>query len=580
MIVMFLIVITPLYALGAEMNSWGASIVKRVTDKSLQSMVRFYQTSLENEIDRIERLQREYVNDEDLAALAITPEALTEFQTTTAIIRLQERLKLMKESSQYIENVSAHIPGIGKTVSTEELVSDLSGEQLDILKQAAAGPRNSRFYYDGKHVLLREYYPNKFFSDGRNPMFVLELTLSAQALMLYLEQLTEYEGGGAALLHADWQYVSTGDEEAFSSLSRGALQAIKREQGLAPQGTALLSGRGTVQERHFFTMTSYVESLGISLFVFIPEKAVLGPLERYRIYMWCITGAALIIVSFFSFYLYRAVHRPLTLLVRSFRKVESGNLSVSISYKSNDEFHYLYEQFNHMVSHLNKLIYEVYEQKIHLQRSELKQLQSQINPHFLYNSFYLLYRMTKAYDCENAMNFTKYLGDYFQYVTRSGSEEVQLIQEFQHVRAYAEIQAIRFSNRMTHEIRDPLPELAALRVPRLILQPIVENAYNHGFSTPAQGLRLTVYTEPAEQEQGSQMAAIVVEDNGVGMPLSELERWERLFAGTETPGDTTGMLNVHLRLRLKYGKLAGISLSFRDGGGLRVRLLFPVHEEL
>lgn len=152
----------------------------------------------------------------------------------------------------------------------------------------------------------------------------------------------------------------------------------------------------------------------------------MGPLDHYQVYLYLISLCALIVIILFSIYVYRIIHRPLSRLVRAFRKVESGDLQVELTYKSSDEFHYLYAQFNNMVAHLKKLIFEIYEQKIRTQQSELKQLQSQINPHFLYNSFYLLYRMTKAQDFENSTRFTKYLGDYFQYMTRNGSEEVPL----------------------------------------------------------------------------------------------------------------------------------------------------------
>ena len=118
-----------------------------------------------------------------------------------------------------------------------------------------------------------------------------------------------------------------------------------------------------------------------------------------------------------------------------------------------------------------------------MQNIELKQLQSQINPHFLYNSFFNIYRLAKDEDYENLTCFTQYLGSYYQYITRSASDEVSLLDEYNHAKTYCNIQQMRFHNRLELKMA-PLPEaFAGYRVPRLIMQPIIENAFEHGLKT-------------------------------------------------------------------------------------------------
>src|SRR5690606_13977204 len=95
-----------------------------------------------------------------------------------------------------------------------------------------------------------------------------------------------------------------------------------------------------------------------------------------------------------------------------------------------------------------ELIHQVYEQQLRAQSSELKQLQSQINPHFLYNTYFILYRLAKLNDNESIARFSHYLGDYFQYITRNASEDIPLEMEFKHAMTYAEIENIRFNNRI------------------------------------------------------------------------------------------------------------------------------------
>lgn len=102
----------------------------------------------------------------------------------------------------------------------------------------------------------------------------------------------------------------------------------------------------------------------------------------------------------------------------AFRCMKGNNFDVRIHQKRNDEFAYLYQSFNGMMDHLQKLIEQVYDQRLLTQRAELKQLQSQINPHFLYNGFYNIYRMAKKDSNDDIAEFSQLLSEYYQYITR------------------------------------------------------------------------------------------------------------------------------------------------------------------
>ncbi|MCM3342154.1 histidine kinase [Paenibacillus sp. MER TA 81-3] len=145
-----------------------------------------------------------------------------------------------------------------------------------------------------------------------------------------------------------------------------------------------------------------------------------------------------------------------------------------------------------------------------LQLSELKQLQSQINPHFLYNSFYNLYRMSKAGDSNTVAVLAQKLGSYYQYVTRDGASEVSLMQEYRHAMVYADIQSIRFSNRIQVVTEQPPPELEHVFIPRLVLQPVLENAFEHALEQQLAGGTLFI-----SFDIGAEALYVVVEDNGI-----------------------------------------------------------------
>lgn len=582
LVLAFLVVITPLYLLGAFINDGGARIVDKEISKSLQQRVQFYLMSLETEIERMTVLQREFMNDEDLESLSMMVERLSTYERLSAMKRLGSRLSLIKESSMYIAEARAYIPSVSRTISSGEAIDELDQLKLDQLKEnilQAVPP----FVQQDEGIFIREYYPSPYNLDVRNPNFVLELEVSLPELHRFLEQLPGYDSGGAVMIHDQTVIVSDKHAASFGSLQEELYKQLALTDLVVEDSVDSLSIRTerlSLDGEYYITVHLYSRLLNSHMIAYVPESEVMGPIQKYRTYMWLISGISLLVIVVFAYWIYRIIHRPLRKLVGAFRKVESGMMHVSLTHQSNDEFNYLYEKFNYMVAHLNKLIYEVYEHKIHLQQSELKQLQSQINPHFLYNSFYLLYRMTRAHDIDNASRFTMFLGDYYQYITRNGKEEVRLEEEVGHVRSYTEIQSIRFNERIRVEMENIPVHLRSILVPRLILQPIVENAYQHGFDIEMEACLLRIGVRETLDGGGNTFLHIEIEDNGKGLAEGELWRWEQLLSQEQAADEVTGLLNVHRRLRIRYGDQAGMQLvNGSNEAGLKVILTIPILDE-
>lgn len=199
-----------------------------------------------------------------------------------------------------------------------------------------------------------------------------------------------------------------------------------------------------------------------------------------------------------------------------------------------------------------------------IQKAELKQLQSQINPHFLYNSFFTLNSLVKTGDVERIERFTGMLGEYFRFITRNGEDHVWLSEEIKHCRRYAEIQNLRFSRRIQLEF-DYLPkEMEQISVPRLIVQPIIENAYEHIFDKMTEDGLLRVSFEMEQNE-----ARVIVEDNGT-ISDTDIETLKNRLGNTEEPYEMTGMLNIHRRILLTYGDGIGLLVSRSEINGLKV----------
>ncbi|WJH37519.1 histidine kinase [Paenibacillus sp. CC-CFT747] len=257
-------------------------------------------------------------------------------------------------------------------------------------------------------------------------------------------------------------------------------------------------------------------------------------------------------------------------LVRAFRHVEEGNLTIEIRNKRSDEFHYLYGKFNEMVRRIKELVHEVYEQKYRANLSELRQLQSQISPHFLYNSFFILSRMAKYEEYESIRRLSQYLGSYFKFVTRTHMEEAPLDEEVNHARTYVQIQTFRFEDRIQVSFGELPDRLAGMKVPRLLIQPLVENAYEHGLKNKMSEGRLSV--EFVDEEE---RLIVKVEDNGEGLSEEDFAVLNAKLTNLDEDMETTGLVNVHRRLVLRYGTPGGLRLTNFPGKGFGVEMILP-----
>lgn len=178
--------------------------------------------------------------------------------------------------------------------------------------------------------------------------------------------------------------------------------------------------------------------------------------------------------------------------------------------------------------------------------------------------------MARTGDMERVEQFTIQLGEYFRFVTRSASDEISLAQEIHHARTYTDIQLLRFSRRIRARFEE-LPEaLAETKVPRLIVQPIIENAFEHSLERKEENGKIVVRFESGDGE-----CRIVVEDNGSELSEEKLLELARTLANRDDTAETTGMVNIHRRLAITFGERGGVRVARSGLGGLQVTLYFP-----
>lgn len=227
----------------------------------------------------------------------------------------------------------------------------------------------------------------------------------------------------------------------------------------------------------------------------------------------------------------------------------------------------LSHHFNQMLDQIDSLMVSIKEQEQSIREYELIALASQINPHFLYNTLDTIVWMTEFNDRERVVSITKALAKYFRLALNNGNEQISLRDELDHVRQYLFIQKQRYGDKLNYELYE-LPAYADVQVPKLILQPLVENAIYHGIKeVERQGLIQIRVSEEADH------LLITIEDNGKGMPTQATSVEDiKLRQGS------VGLKNVNQRLRLQFGAAYQMKVESEANRFTRITLSLPKNQ--
>ncbi len=254
----------------------------------------------------------------------------------------------------------------------------------------------------------------------------------------------------------------------------------------------------------------------------------------------------------------------------SIREVENGNLDIRIhEFKQNDELTTISESFNAMLDELTDYIDRYYIANIKQQEAELKALQSQINPHFLFNTLEVI-RMTAVIEgSKTSSKMIYHLSRLFKYTLKT-EETVPLHIELEHTNQYLQLIQLQHPNKLT-VLTDVPTEIENISIQKLILQPLIENFMVHGFQKDRDDNQLEIKAVQIDDK-----VKIKIKDNGQG--LSE-ERLAKVIDHIENEDDTTesiGLKNVHQRLRLKHGQDYGLTIQSKAGIETIVTIVIPL----
>ena len=370
--------------------------------------------------------------------------------------------------------------------------------------------------------------------DGIQPMFLIAFSVSPEALSAAMERLSNDQTRDMALVREDGTVLAAcGSGAELYRAGREDRDRLSAETGPV-FGTLKLAGYTMIDE-------------------------AMAPFVTYRIMLWALSALALILLAAYLLFYRRQILRPINQLVRSMKSVEQDTRYRIDSSGLSDYDDDLYVQFNHMIDHIEELAAQLYEEKYRVQKAELKQLQMQIDPHFLYNTLYMIYRIAQSEGNRSIARLSLNLSNYYRYITKMPEQIVTLQDEMNHVMNYLEIQRVRFEPRIHIQVQ-PLPEeIAEERIPSLIIQPIVENAFQHGVKDRADGGLVSI-----RYEVEPDAFRVIVADNSGKMDEEKVRAlWEQVRNADSA--DVSALKNLYRRLQLYEGSGHELALKCVDG---------------
>ncbi|MGN1006188.1 MAG: sensor histidine kinase [Aristaeellaceae bacterium] len=265
-----------------------------------------------------------------------------------------------------------------------------------------------------------------------------------------------------------------------------------------------------------------------------------------------------------------AIRTPIARLEKFAASLAGGDLQARAPETPVTELHELTQSLNTMAGRLQDLIDENRREQENLKKSELRALQAQINPHFLYNTLDAIVWLAEAGESREVIHITRALSDFFRISLSQGKDWIPLSEEIKHLTGYLTIQKIRYRDILDYQIDIP-EELGSCQVLKLLMQPLVENAIYHGVKH-RRGRGLVRVTGRMEDS----WLILEVADNGAGMTPERLAQVREGLSGSGAESAGYGLFNVNKRIQLYYNQPQGVWIESRPGEGTSVTLKLPV----
>ena len=386
--------------------------------------------------------------------------------------------------------------------------------------------------------------------DGRNRTAVLCITLDYNKIFKPLKNIISEESGTMVLDQSQ--------------------NIVYRDENIQDNDLADLGESDKILEqisKEYVAVNSTSQNTGWKFYLYKTKKSVEKSVYQMLFAEIPLIAGCVLIIFILGMAFSRLFTRKIEMLTENMDQVNHGSREVTVTSDAEDEVGVLIRSFRRMMGEIDRLISEVYENKIALKEFELKALTAQINPHFLYNSLSIINWMAIKSGQKEISKVTLDLSTFYRTALSKGEDMVTVENCIRNIEAYLSIQLVMHDNDFTVEWKID-PQVKAEKVPKLILQPVVENALEHGLDVKEEGDKIL---QLSFLDAGDAVL-LRVEDNGMGMEQSVAESLVTYQA------EGYGLKNVNDRICLLYGEEYKIRISSSVGKGTVVEMRIPKGE--
>lgn len=564
MVLLLVVMLIPIVGLYFYSNKTSTEVLGKELNQSNTNQLHFFQTQVNTNFELFSLWPNLLIQDPDIFGfkdIFLSSEYFN-LDIINLVKRIQTKLNIQESSSNWKTKLYIYSPSLGRMVSD----NDVEHYDNDDLKKRMKPGWQMKKMGEGEDAYyafsLITAYPYSSFNHPEEANLIIEMEFDSSNIQDMLDKFKSDGRRDPIYYKPDLGviYNRSADRELTN-----ALLAKLQEEPLGQEENLKVKLDG----EEFLVNVVASDTTGWYLIDYMPLQDIVAPIETSNRLFYYSVGLLLMMSCLAAYMLYAQVQVPVKRLVAAFKKLQHEDYSIRLHAKGNNEFGFVFQRFNFMVEQIQQLFKHVYMERIHVREARLKQLQSQINPHFFYNCFSFISSMAKLGNMQAVVAMSQNLSSYYRYTTRQERDVVPLQEELDFVRNYLEIQKMR---KPQMDFTFDIPEaMRRWEVPLLVVQPLVENAVLHGIEPHSGAGSIRILGEV----DGSGMR-IVVEDGGKGMDSREMKELERSLTEPMNQEMGCGLWNVHQRLQIRHGEAAGLRLESSELGGLKASLYWPL----
>ena len=411
-----------------------------------------------------------------------------------------------------------------------------------------------------QNVVLDIYAARAIYDrDTFEPIGLIALLIKREFVESLYRDLSEESIRNISVLSEDYKEIVINDSDKIF------IDTLKQQGNMGQRGYSI------DEKNKMLVSYVFMEDPNWRIVYHIPFSELYKEIDSLKINILLIVVWAIVVLSILSGFTSMDIVNPIKQLVRSMKELEFSGTHLQVNTNRNDEIGYLTRSFNNMSARIHYLLNMIYKEKLTRKEAELKALQAQINPHFLFNTLENINWMAQLNGVPEISNTVTALAKLIEANIGKGNKLITLGQEIEYIDNYIAILKSRFGDRLVIE-KNISEDTLSIMIPKLLIQPVVENALHHGLEKVTRQGRVIFNAYKVSED-----VIIEIIDNGIGMTENELDNLRKTISG-QTPKveNSIGLSNVNKRMRLFYGDEYGVQVESKYDEYTKVTLRLPI----